>query len=164
MIERPTSQFMNMMLDEYEKLKNTPRPIRMVSEKDALKMLRLAKKERKEDFLKALPKSKGEALLNTAYNVLLPYYSVTDGCFLSDEYEFLSSTKAMKANEAFQESLSKEELLDVQPEGIVIGQCPDGDTILLYNNGTVARFSHEEPVVVEQWPTLAQFFVDAINE
>ena len=163
-IERPTSQFMNMMLDEYEKLKNTPRPIRMVSEKDALKMLRLAKKERKEDFLKALPKSKGEALLNTAYNVLLPYYSVTDGCFLSDEYEFLSSAKAMKANQAFQESLSKEELMDVQPEGIVIGQCPDGDTILLCNNGTVARFSHEEPVVVEQWPNLAQFFVDAINE
>ena len=163
-IERPTKQFMNMMLLEYERLKNTVRPIRMVSEKDALKMLRLAKKERKEDFQKALPKSKSQALSNTAYNMLIPYYSVTDGCFLSDEYEFLSSAKAMKENENFQESLAKEELLDIKPDGIVIGQCPDGDAILLCNNGVVVRFSHEEPVVVEEWPTLAQFFVDAINE
>lgn len=163
-IERPTSQFMNVMLAEYEKLKNTVRPIRMVSEKDALKMLRLAKKERKADFQKALPKSKSEPLLNTDYNVLISYYSVADGGFLSDEYEFLSSMKAMKENEEFQESLSNEELLDTKPEGIVIGRCPDGDVILLCNDGIVVRFSHEEPVVVEQWPTLAQFFVDAINE
>ena len=163
-IERPTGQFMSTMLMEYEKLKNTVRPIRMVSEKVALKTLRLAKKERKEDFQKGLPKPKSETLLYTDYNVLIPYYSVTDGCFLSDEYEFLSSMKAMKENEEFQESLSNEELLDAKPEGIVIGRCPDGDAILLCNDGKVVRFSHEEPVAVEQWPTLAQFFVDAINE
>ena len=163
-IERPTSQFMNVMLVEYEKLKNTVRPIRMVSEKDALKMLRLAKKERKEDFQKALSKSKMEMLQSTDYDVLIPYYRVADGCFLSDEYEFLSAMKAMKDNEEFQERLSKEELLDTKPEGVVIGRCPDGDIILLCNDGKVARFSHEEPIAVEQWPTLAQFFVDAINE
>ena len=163
-IERPTSQFMDAMLVEYEKLKNTVRPIRMVSEKDALKMLRLAKKERKEDFQKALSKSKSETLLSTDYVVLIPYYRVADGCFLSDEYEFLSAMKAMKENEEFQESLSKEELLDTKPEGVVIGRCPDGDAILLCNDGKVVRFSHEEPIAVEQWPTLAQFFVDTINE
>lgn len=163
-IERPTIQFMNLMLEEYEKLKNTVRPIRMASEKDALKMLRLAKKERKEDFQKALPKSISETLLSTDYVVLLPYYRVADGCFLSDEYEFLPSMKARKENEEFQENLSNEELLGAKPEGIVIGRCPDGDAILLCNHGKVVRFSHEEPVVVEQWPTLAQFFVDAINE
>lgn len=163
-IERPTGQFMSTMLMEYEKLKNTARPIRMVSEKDALKMLRLAKKERKEDFQKGLPKAKSETLLNTAYNVLIPYYSVANGCFLSDEYELLSAVKAIEENIVFQENLSKEELLDTKPEGVVIGRCPDGDAILLCNDGKVVRFSHEEPVAVEQWPTLAQFFVDAINE
>lgn len=163
-IERPTSQFMNVMLVEYERLKNAVRPIREVSEKDALKMLRLAKKERKEDFQKALSQSKSETLLSTDYFALTPYYRVADGCLLSEEYEFLSSMKAMKENEEFQESLSNEELLDTKPEGIVIGRCPDGDAILLCNDGKVVRFSHEEPVAVEQWPTLAQFFVDAINE
>ena len=144
-------------------MKNSPRPIRMVSEKDALKMLRLARKERKEDFRKALQKTKCETLLNTAYNVLIPYYRVSNGCYLSDEYEFLSSSEAMQVNEEFQIVLSKEELLDTKPEGIVIGRCPDGDVILLCNDGKVVRFSHEEPVAVEQWPTLAQFIVDAIN-
>ena len=111
-----------------------------------------------------MPKSKSEALLNTDYNVLIPYYGVADGCFLSDEYEFLPSVRAMKENEAFQESLSNEELLETKPDGIVFGRCLDGDTILLCNDGQVVRISHEEPVAVEQWPTLAQFFVDAINE
>jgi hypothetical protein len=163
-IARPTSQFMTMMFVKYEKLKNTVRPIRMISEKDALKMLRLAKKERKEGFSKALPKAKRETLLNTDYAVLIPYYSVADGCFLSDEYEFLSSIKAMQETSEFREFLSNEELLDDKPEGVVIGRCPDGDVILLCNNGKVVRFSHEEPVAVAQWPTLAQFFADALNE
>ena len=117
-----------------------------------------------EDFQKALPKSKSEALLNSDYNALIPYYSIANGCFLSDEYEFLSFVRAMEENDEFQEHLSKEELLDAKPDGIVIGRCPDGDVILLCNDGKVVRISHEEPVTVEQWPTLAQFFVDAINE
>ena len=164
MIERPTSQFIDAMLVEYEKLKNTPRPLRKTSEKDALKVLRQAKRERKDDFRKALPKNKSEALINTPYKDLVPYYSITDGCFLSDEYEFLSSVKAMEENEEFQKILSNEELLNPKPEGVVFGRCPDGDVIFLCNDGKVARFSHEEPVAIEEWSSLAQFFVDTVNE
>ena len=163
-VDRPTNQFMDTMLAEYNKLKNIPRPIRMVSEKDALKILRFAKKERKGDFQKALPKSKVQTLLDTDFHILLPYYSVSNGCFLSDEYEFLSVENAMKETKAFQESLSKEELLDIKLEGIVVGRCPDGDAILVCNSGAVVRFSHEAPVAVEEWPNLAQFIVEAINE
>lgn len=163
-IERPTRKFMDTMFEEYEKLENIPRPLRMATEKEALKELRRSKKERKEAFQKALPKTRHEALVNSDYKVLLPYYSVTDGCFLSDEYEFLSFGRAMKENEKFQEYLSVEELLDVKPEGIVIGCCPDGDVILLCHDGMVVRISHEEPLAVEKWPSLAQFFVDAVNE
>ncbi len=163
-VERPTGQFMAMMLEKYERLKSTPRPVRMATEKDALKMLRLAKGERKEDFQKGLPKSKIEALLATDYCVLTPYYRVADGGFLSEEYEFLPSANAMKENGEFQTSLSNEELLDAKPDGIVIGRCPDGDAVLLCKDGKVIRFSHEEPVAAEQWPTLAQFFADALNE
>lgn len=66
-IPRPTAAYMEQMLAEYETLKQTERPIRMVSEKDALKLLRLAKKARKDDFQKALTKAKSAPLLDTDY-------------------------------------------------------------------------------------------------
>ncbi len=46
-IPRPNAAFIDKMLEEYEKLKSSPRPIRKISEKDALKLLRKAKTERK---------------------------------------------------------------------------------------------------------------------
>ena len=162
-VERPTAHFMEQMRREYEALKQTPRPVRMVSEKDALKLLRLAKKERQEDFQKALAKGNRQALPDTAYSVMIPYYAVANGGFLSDEYELLSFPQAMEENEAFQNDLQKEALTDLKPEGIVIARCPDGDAVLLCNNGEVVRFSHEAPEITEQWPSLAQFIVEAVN-
>lgn len=165
-LKRPTQQFIDMMLSEYNNIKMSNRPIRMVSEKDALKILRIAKKERTEDFQKALTKSKAQAqgIYTTAYSPVCPYYCVANGGFLSDEYEFLSYSKAVQENDELQRNLDAEKLLDTKPEGIVIAKCPDGDVILLCNNGDVIRFSHEAPEITEQWPSLAQFFVDTINE
>lgn len=160
----PTSQYREAMHREYEKLKANPRPIRMVTEKEALKALRRAKKERKEDFQKALSKTKAPEVESTRYAPLLPYYSVTAGGFLSDEYELLSYARAVTETDELQKALQSEELLEEKPEGIVIAKCPDGDTVLLCQNNTVVRCSHEAPEVVEQWPSLAQFFVDAIND
>ena len=31
-------------------------------------------------------------------------------------------------------------------------------------DGAVIRFSHETPEITEQWPSLAQFIVDSIND
>ena len=47
----------------YEKLKNAERPIRSISEKDALKVLRKAKSERKEDFHKKIGKAIAEVII-----------------------------------------------------------------------------------------------------
>ena len=71
-------------------MKNTERPLRMISEKDALKLLRIAKKERKEDFKKALPKAKTADIAETSYAPVLPYYLIKNGGYLSDEYELLA--------------------------------------------------------------------------
>jgi len=53
--QKPTLQpdYIQKLQAEYEALKANPRPVRATSEKDALKMLRKAKRERKEDFRKA---------------------------------------------------------------------------------------------------------------
>lgn len=163
-IERPAASYRDKMLSEYEKLKQTNRPVRMVTEKEALKILRSAKKERKEDFRKTMPKATAQNLLDTRYCSVVPYYCVANGGYLSDEYELLSWDRAKDENDAFQKSLESEELLECKPEGIVIAQCPDGDIILLCKSGEVIRFSHEAPEIVEQWPSLSQFIVDAINE
>ena len=55
-------------------------------------------------------------------------------------------------------------MLESHPAGIVIGKCPDGDTLLLCNDGTVIRFSHEVPEILNQWPSLPQFIFDAISD
>ena len=163
-VDRPKESFGEEMLLEYRKLKGTPRPLRMVTEKEALKILRLTKKERKEDFRSPLPKAKSQELHDTDYRMLVPYYRVSNGGYISDEYEWLSFAQAQEENEKFQIALEAEELLDAKPKGIVIGKCPDGDHILLCEHGEVIRFSHEAPEITGQWPSLAQFFVDAINE
>ena len=164
MPDRPIASCMQKSIAEYEKLKSTERPLRLISEKDAVKFLRLAKKERKEDFKKALPKAKFDGIAETSYAPVLPYYMIANGGYLSDEYELLSYDIATEENMLFTEELLTEELLEIKPDGIVIAKCPDGDKVLLCTDGKVIRFSHEEPVATEEWVSLAQFIADAINE
>jgi hypothetical protein len=164
MPDRPIASCLQKSIAEYEKLKNTERPLRMISEKDALKLLRIAKKERKEDFKKAVPKAKSDNLAQTRYAPVLPYYLIANGGYLSDEYELLPYDIATEENKLFAQELLTEELLDAKPDGIVIAKCPDGDKILLCTDGKVIRFSHEQPVAIEEWVSLAQFVADAINE
>ena len=164
MPDRPIASCMQKSIAEYEKLKSTERPLRLISEKDAVKLLRLAKKERKEDFKKALPKAKFDGIAETSYAPVLPYYMIANGGYLSDEYELLSYDIATEENMLFTEELLTEELLEIKPDGIVIAKCPDGDKVLLCTDGKVIRFSHEEPVATEEWVSLAQFIADSINE
>lgn len=163
-IPRPTAVFTAQMFAEYEKLKATPRPVRKVSEKEALKVLRKAKKDRKADFQKAMPKAKLPELTGTALEPLAPYYAISSGGYLSDEYELLPPARALAEDAEFHARLQTEELLEEKPGGVVIAKCPDGDTVLLGREGSVIRFSHEAPEITGQWPTLAQFIFDAVTE
>ena len=164
MPDRPVASYLQKSIAEYEKLKNTERPLRLISEKDALKLLRIAKKERKEDFKKAFSKAKSVDIAETRYAPVLPYYLIANGGYLSDEYELLSYDIATEENKLFAQKLLTEETLEIKPDGIVIAKCPDGDKVLLCSDGKVIRFSHEEPIAVEEWVSLAQFVADAINE
>jgi len=87
---------------------------------------------------------------------------VAHGGTLSDEYELLSYEQAQAATREFAADMEAEELEET-PAGVVFAVCPDGDKVLLRTNGTVSRFSHEEPVAEEEWPSLAQFFVDSLE-
>ena len=161
---RPTREYMEQSLLNYDILKKKDRPLWQISEKDALRVLRKVKTDRKEDFDKKLSKAKAEVLTETKYAPMLPYYLIANGGQLSDEYRLLSLDESDTATSEFRNILESEEPLEDKPDGIVICACANGDWVLLLRDGTVIRFSHEVPEITEQWPSLAQFIVDAIND
>jgi len=161
---RPTKSYMEQSLLNCEALKCKNRPLWQVSEKEALKVLRKAKADRKEDFGKKLPKAKAETLTETSYGPMLPYYVIANGGDLSEEYRLLSVGESHSETEEFYKLLESEELLEEKPDGTVICICADGDWVLLLKDGNVIRFSHEAPETTQQWHSLAQFMVDALNE
>lgn len=161
---RPAREYMEQSLLDCEALKKKERPLWKFSEKDALKVLRKAKTDRKEDFGKKLSKVKAEFLAETKYEPMLPYYLIANGGYLSDEYRLLSADESGTETKEFYNSLEMEELLEAKPDGVVICTCANGDWVLLLQYGAVIRFSHEVPETTEQWPSLAKFIVDAIND
>ena len=163
-LPKPTEEYIRQSLICYEKIKASSRPTRSISEKDALKVLRKAKSERKEDFQKRICKTLIELVTETEYKFLLPYYQIANGGFLSDEYELLSYEKSLVSTKEFFDELKKEELLTEIPAGKVFAVCADGDVVLVTEQGKVLRFGHEAPEIINVWQTLAQFFFDAINE
>lgn len=164
--DRPTAEYIVHMLKEYEKLKSTSRPIHMISDKDAMKLLRNEKKERKNDFQKALPKSCDVGVADKRFLPLEPYYRITNGGYLSDEceYQLLPFEQAVEHTHSFVEWMALEELTQNTPNGVVFAKCSDGDLVLLCADGSVVRFSHEMPESIDNWPSLSQFFLDAITE
>ena len=159
-MDRPCADCLSQSIVEYERLKNKERPIRSVTEKDALKIFKSAKRERKEDFGKPLSKALENDIAETKYAPLLSYYLIADGAFMSDEYRLLSYENAILENKVFIENLESEELLKEKPCGIVFAKCADGDSVLLSDNGNVIRFNHEEPVVCCEWVNLHAFVSD----
>lgn len=160
----PTADFIATREKERMALEAKPRPRRAITEKQAISALRKAKRDRKEDFKKAMSKATLESLTDTPYAPLASYYAVANGGELSDEYEFLPYDSSLEETKILEDELVAEELLEDPPQGSVIAICPDSDRILFLINGKVIRFSHEVPETIAEWPTLAQFFYDALSE
>lgn len=161
---RPLKKYIEKAFNEYEKLKAKGRPEYIVKEKKALKFLRKTKTKRIEDFNKKLTKKVVESITDPIYSKLLSYYLVSDGGLLSDEYTFLSYADSLKATTDFFEGLKKEELLEENPEGIVVASCANGDYVIFTKDERVIRFSHKAPEAISEWQNLAEFFVEAIND
>lgn len=161
---KPTNTYIQQMFAEYEKLKNKNRPVRAITEKDALKVLRTAKRDRKEDFNKKISKIQAERITDSLYIQLLPYYNIVNGGCLSDEYEFLPYNDSLSATVELITDCEKEELAENVPQGTVFAKCADGDTVILTNNGDVVRFSHEMFEIIDHWESVAQFVFDTITE
>jgi len=162
LISYPSIEVKRKLEEEYEELKRNPKPQRKTSEKDALRLFRKIKRLRSQDFKKGLAKTIRETFVGTQYELLLPYYSITDGGYLSNEYEFLSYQHSIKESQEYAINIEKEELLVNPYKGVVFAKCGDGDVVILCSDGTVKRISHETMDVYEDWDTVAQFFFEAL--
>lgn len=161
---KPTEKYIKDSFTNYEKLKAKGRPEYIISEKEALKFFRKSKKERPTDFAKKLSKKYAEEAINALYEPILPYYGVSDGGLLSDEYNFLSYAESVKKTEEFFKEVEKEETLEVKPDGAVIATCADGDVVFVTQDKKVIRFSHEAPEIISEWQNVAKFFVDTLKD
>jgi hypothetical protein len=160
----PSEEVIKKLELDYDKLKKNPKPERKASKKDALKLFRNMKRLRPEDFKKGLAKKKLETLVATSYELFSSYYSISDGGYLSDEYNFLSYSESLKETQAYLVEIEKEELHIDRYTGIVIAKCADGDTVMTCNDGSVKRISHETLAVCESWDTVAQFFFESLAD
>ena len=158
-MDRPTADSLAKSIIEYENLKKKVRPTHTASETDALKKYRSAKSDRKQDFCKALPKAAADEISATKYAPLLPYYQIANGAYVSDEYNILPYTDALRETENFAETMKSEQLTNI-PCGIVIAKCADGDTVLLLDSEKIIRISHEAPDACCEWVSLHAFIFD----
>jgi len=160
----PSVEAVRQLEADYEKLKQNPRPEKKAADKEALKQFRRAKRLRPEDFGKGLAGKARAALAATPHERLSPYYAVSDGGYLSDEYQFLPYAESVKETKDFAAKIAAEELLADRCAGTVIAKCADGDWAIVCDDGSVRRISHETMDAGETWDTVAQFFCDALSE
>jgi hypothetical protein len=159
----PSTETVDKLLDDFNKLKENPKPKYNILEKDALKLLRYMKKQRKEEFNKGMPMKQREQLKSSICNSLLPYYAICNGGYLSDEYCFLPYCESQLESKDFAYMIKTEELLKDRPTGIVIAKCADGDYVIITEE-IVHRVSHEVMDIIETWKTIAQFFYESLEE
>lgn len=158
----PAEDILEKRLADYHELVNKNRPQRTITEKDAIKALKYAKKNRKEDFSRALPKKQRELLAETGYAALGPYYAICEAGYLNDEYRLLSYKESLAESQYFREDMAKEETKCFSTDGIIIAVCPDGDKIMLMASDEVYRISHEVPEIIGQWSSLACFIAESV--
>ncbi|MBQ9966055.1 MAG: hypothetical protein IJO95_00265, partial [Clostridia bacterium] len=132
-------------------------------EKQALSMLRKAKRDNKDDYGKQMKKAVAEGLAQTPYAPLAPYYLVADGGRINSEYTFLSYAEAQKETAEFVSDMEKEELMEDKFEGIVFAKGADGDRVILAPDGVPSRVGHDSLEAIDTWDDLAMFFSDVIE-
>lgn len=150
----PTDAVLAERMDEYKSYISKEHPPRTISEKEAVKLFKITKTERPEDFEKPLPKKRRDELTDTEFAPLIPYYSVCGSGYLSDEFRLLDISEAKDETARLNE---------LGIDGTAIVECGDTDMVLLTQNGKVVQIEHDEPEIINSWDSLAAFFVYAMK-
>lgn len=142
----------------HNKLMENPRPAKKASEKMALARVKEEKKNSPEFFNKG---ARGRILDDVYCEAMQPYYKISNGFNLSDEYYIYSIAEQREVAEQFKRELEEEELFTLQEEYHVIGQAADGEYIVLLNDGSVVLIQMGNPEYTATWSNLNEFFFTA---
>lgn len=143
-IEADTIEKWEKNKEKYEKMN---KPAFAPNEKDALKKLRKAKKERPEDFNKGI-NAKILETMNGTLSVLRSIYKISDGFFFDDEYELFKYSLIQAETQEFIEDNSSEEVVFEKlnlNNFHVIGRAMCGDSIIIRQDESVIIYDHEDP-------------------
>ena len=140
------------------KLMKKKRPKRTATEKTALKVLRLLKKENPGNFGKRISPAQSEQL---TVPQLLPYYKLSNG-FSFAEYDIFC---AEELSEKTAELLQIQELENFAVDDLVAAfGYSDGEWLLLLTDGRVVRYAVGDPLWIAEWPTLAMFMQETAEK
>ncbi len=167
--EQLTVQELHSILDlEWNKFTLNPKPQKIITDKMALDLLIRAKRERPDDFHKALAvKSLHEFKLplpESWLDVLLK----SNGGYLNDECELLPLNQIADFTSEKQSYLL-EVNEDYQQNLLHVASCVNGDWFALdiseRSTATcpVLRISHEECQAIDKWPTIADFIYEMLS-
>ena len=155
-----TGEEIQAVQKEYDNFLQQKRPKKKATLKKALQLLKEAKRNEPEYYNVPLENEICDRLKKSEYEVLLPYFKISNGMALSDEYRFLSYQEMEKETNEYKILKGLEEGISLL-DGIVIAKAMDGDIVIMADK-KVVRYSHEDWSVWDEWPDTETFIEEVI--
>lgn len=158
--EEPTAEIVKRYEKEYAQFLKKDKPERKITEKLATAELRRYKRLEPEFFNKGLRGAKLDMLPS---ELLKPYYMITNGGALADEYQLCCAEELEELQQEYLEEQALEELCPMPEGALMFAVCSDGERIMLLPDGRVVRYAMGDPDFVEEWDNLHCFIYDVLQ-
>lgn len=158
--EEPTAEIVKRYEKEYAQFLKKDRPERKITEKLATAELRRYKRLEPEFFNKGIRGAKLDMLPS---ELLKPYYMITNGGALADEYQLCCAEDLEELQREYLEEQALEELCPMPKGALMFAVCSDGERIMLLPDGRVVRYAMGDPNFVEEWDNLHCFIYDVLQ-
>ena len=158
--EEPTAEIVKRYEKEYAQFLKKDRPERKITEKLATAELRRYKRLEPEFFNKGLRGAKLDMLPS---ELLKPYYMITNGGALADEYQLCCAEELEELQQEYLEEQALEELCPMPDGALMFAVCSDVERIMLLPDERVVRYAMGDPDFVEEWDNLHCFIYDVLQ-
>lgn len=158
--EEPTAEIVKRYEKEYAQFLKKDRPERKITEKLATAELRRYKRLEPEFFNKGLRGAKLDMLPS---ELLKPYYMITNGGALADEYQLCCAEELEELQQEYLEEQALEELCPMPDGALTFAVCSDGERIMLLPDERVVRYAMGDPDFAEEWDNLHCFIYDVLQ-
>lgn len=158
--EEPTAEIVKRYEKEYAQFLKKDRPERKITEKLATAELRRDKRLEPEFFNNGLRGAKLDMLPS---ELLKPYYMITNGGALADEYQLCCAEELEELQQEYLEEQALEELCPMPDGALTFAVCSDGERIMLLPDERVVRYAMGDPDFVEEWDNLHCFIYDVLQ-